>query len=118
MANDTIGGTRVELAPLGRVKRVSWWDAEAKRLEGLECPKCHNPCTRGVYVSPFVLEDNAVARECGVVNNCLLCGTETVYRRGVDGIPVAETRRTPPPAKRRLVKLPWANGRNGHHAEL
>lgn len=84
---DTIGKVKVSLEPRGTPMASTWWVTEANKLMGLPCPKCGNACTSGNYVAANSLGDNRVHGECAVVNNCLLCGTETVYKRGVDRVP-------------------------------
>ncbi len=67
-------------------KPPSWWDAEARKYHLRTCPKCGNLCTRGIYIPPHMIQDNR-PRECGVIENCLLCGWETVHIWGVGGEP-------------------------------
>lgn len=84
--DNTIGGFRVNRAPQARPQPYSWWDRQARLRDGQPCSKCGNVCTRGLYVTASMIHDNA-PRECAVVNNCVICGTENVIVWGVGGEP-------------------------------
>src|SRR5438034_615825 len=114
MATNTIGKITVTLEPPQQAMSSTWWVTEAKRLAGLACPKCGNRCTSGMYIAGHAIEDNQIAGECAVVNNCLLCGTETVYKRGVDCIPKDASEMVGRAGKpRATVKLA-----NNHHKKV
>ena len=85
--DNRIGGKRVYRARQEHPQSYSWWDTQAKRFSLRTCPKCGNLCTQGSYVPPSLIRDNS-PRECGIVENCLLCGWETVHIWGIGGEPL------------------------------
>jgi len=58
-------------------KSVEWWQAQARQLTGNQCLKCGG-FTLGVYVPPSM--ENQL--ECAVVEQCRVCGWESVRVRG------------------------------------
>jgi len=88
---DSIGGILLDRGrPIHTRRSYAWWDAQAQERSCRTCPKCGNRCTRGAYIPPHLIEDNA-HRECGVIEHCLLCGWEVVHIWGMDGEPYTWT---------------------------